>query len=174
MAHTKRTTNVIKQSILLSFVAMACVLPAAYSDEETVIEQRGVMGVKDANVFAPKYKERLNTYTEQIQMGLTRGWLNQEQADHFKSGLENLRKLDAEAAANNYAEPGLSNLDKEFTKFNMEFSSAGSKPAASAEQKSNEAAGANKAAPPAASKVSTKPAAKTTKITTKTKKTKTR
>ena len=152
----------IKQ-ILLSGLAIVCSLQTANADDsETVIEQRGVMGVRDANVFAPKYKERLKTYTEQIQMGLTKGWLNQQQADHFTGELERLRKLDADSAAQNYAEPGLSSLDKEFTKFNEEFSStASAKPAAPAEQKPSESAAPPKSATPASKPLSkTKPATK--------------
>lgn len=108
----------------------------APSSSQTVII-RGLAGVKDANVFVPKYKERLQTYGEQIQMGLTKGWLTQEQADHFSSELERLRKLDEAASAQQYAPPVLDNLDKEFTQFNIEFSRAASgapaKPAGSAE-----------------------------------------
>lgn len=82
------------------------------------------MGIKQANVFAPKYKERLNTYAEQIQMGLTKGWLSRANATHFSAELDRLNALEARVAAQNFAKPASDDLDKQITQFNIEFTDA--------------------------------------------------
>lgn len=107
--------------------------PAAVADETTtVIEQSGVMGVKSANVYAPKYKQRIKTYTEQIEMGAAKGWLTAEEVERFKKGLGELTTLEAGVEAKGYQKSDVDDLDKQFTKFNMEFTAAANKPAQAA------------------------------------------
>lgn len=115
------------------------------------------VGVKGATAFAPKYKERIGNYREQIQMGRSKGWLTQAQGDHFDAELDRLTALEAKAAATNYAQPELTAVEKAFTTFNIELSKASSTPA--------------KPATPAATTTkttTTSPAASTTKTTTTT------
>lgn len=96
-------------------------------------EQSGVMGFQKSNKFAPKYKERIETYKSQIELGTTKGWLSADDAEKFKKELARLTELEAAVAAKNYVKPDIDDLDKQFTKFNMEFSNAGQKkPAAPA------------------------------------------
>jgi hypothetical protein len=103
--------------------------PGTKSSTSETIEQRGVMGIKQSNAFAPKYKERLNTYVEQIQMGTSKGWLTQEQASHFSSEVERLRKVEETAAAQNYPKPLVDDIDKQLTQLNIDFTKATNTPA---------------------------------------------
>lgn len=86
--------------------------------------QPGVSGFEDVTVFAPKYRERLVNYTEQIQTGLEKGWLNQTQANHVDNEIDRLRRLEADVAAKQYALPGRDTLEKEMTTFNIELTNA--------------------------------------------------
>jgi len=152
--------------------------PSSSSSTETTVEQRGVMGIKHANVFVPKYKERLNTYAEQIHMGLTKGWLSNENATHFSAELDRLNALEAKVAAQNFAKPASDDLDKQITQFNIEFTNATKIPAvkpAPIPTTSAPTSGATSAK--ATTKTTTTKAApkKTTKVVVKTKaKTKTK
>jgi hypothetical protein len=82
-----------------------------------------------AEGFSPKYKERMRNYIGQIQMGLDKGWLTAAQADHFRSEIERLRRLDAQVASQNYAQPGLDNLERQMTQFNIDLAAAAAQPA---------------------------------------------
>jgi hypothetical protein len=137
------------------------------------------VGFKGANTFAPKYKERIGNYREQIQMGRTKGWLTSAQADHFDAELDRLTALEAKAAAANYAQAELTAVEKAFTTFNIELSSAstaGAKPAAATTTKTTTTTPAKtttttsvKPAAPAAKKTTVQ--TKSTKAVTTTKKT---
>lgn len=118
----------------------------ASQSTEVIIERQGVGGIRSSNVFRPKYKQRLTTYGEQIDLGITRGWLTSEEAARFKQEIARLAALEAEASAHGYPKPELDNLEGQFTKFNIDLSQASNKPAA----------GTTKSAPPVPS-TSTKP-----------------
>lgn len=116
-----------------------------------VIEQSGVAGFKRSNKFAPKYKERIQNYRMQIEMGISKGWLSHEDGEKFSKQLGRLAALEATVAESNYSsKPEIDDLDKQFTKFNMEFTNAGQK-------KSTPATTPSSVVPPAAA--TTKPAA---------------
>lgn len=130
-----------------------------------VIEQSGVAGFRHSNKFAPKYKERIQTYKGQIELGLKNGWLSAEDGEKFSKELVRLTDLEAAAAAKNYSKPEIDDLDKQFTKFNMEFSNAGQKksaPATTTAPAGTPAATTQPSAKPAttSAKAPTKPAAK--------------
>lgn len=151
----------------LSVLVLGAVALVPASADETTYSSSGV-GFKGANKFAPKYKERIKTYKDQIQMGLTKGWLTQAQGDQFSAELVRLGELDAKCEKEGYVQPGVDDLDKQFTKFNMEFSRAGSTPPPAA--KTTTTTTSTTTAAPAAKA----PAAKTTtKTTTKAASTKT-
>ena len=107
------------------------VASAQSSSSETTIETRGV-GFKGANVFNPKYKERIGTYEEQIQMGTTKGWLTPAEVEHFKTRLEGMKKQEADAAAKGWVKADVDAIDKVFTQFNIDLTKAANKPPASA------------------------------------------
>lgn len=111
-----------------AFVLLSGAHCASAQESTTVIEQRGVMGVKSANVFAPKYKQRIKTYTEQIEMGATKGWLTAPEVEQFKKQLADLTTLEAAAEAKGYQKADVDDLDKQFTRFNMDFTAASNKP----------------------------------------------
>lgn len=98
---------------------------AQSSKQETTVT-RGV-GFRQSNKFEFKYKERIKTYEEQIEMGLKRGWLSTQDAKTFSLRLDDLKKMEASVSANGYPKPELDNLELEITKFNREFSNAGQK-----------------------------------------------
>lgn len=80
--------------------------------------------------YAFKYKERLGNYAQQIDKGVSNGWLSASEAANFRSRLEQLRSQDAAAGQAGYPKDQLDNLDKSFTKFNEDLSSASSKSSA--------------------------------------------
>lgn len=102
--------------------------PGSGSDTSSALYKSGV-GAKGANGFAPKYRERINTYTEQIALGVSKGWLSPENAEHFKSELARLSSLETEASAHQYAQPYLDNVEKAFTQYNIDFTKATNAPA---------------------------------------------
>ncbi len=98
---------------------------------ETTVQTRGV-GFKGANVFNPKYKERIGTYAEQIEMGQNKGWLTPEEVSQFKSRLEGMKQQEAAAAAKGWVKSDIDAIDKVFTQFNIDLTKAANKPAPSA------------------------------------------
>ncbi len=154
----------------IGFVLCLTVVPApAFAQEgttstTTTVETRGV-GFKGANVFNPKYKERIATYKEQIQMGANKGWLTPADVETFTKRLNELTELEAAVAAKGWQKADVDDIDKQFTKFNMDFSNAGNKstppPAASTAVDSEDSPPAAKPAG-TVSDGSTKSTAKTT------------
>lgn len=127
-----------KTAILTSVMTGACLLSTASlqtlaqsssssssSSEETQVT-RGV-GFRQTNKFEFKYKERIKTYEDQIQMGLNRGWLSSADAETFSARLLKLKEMEASVSANGYPKAELDTLEQEITKFNKEFSDAGQK-----------------------------------------------
>jgi hypothetical protein len=98
---------------------------------ETTVETRGV-GFKGANVFNPKYKERIGTYAEQIEMGSTKGWLTAAEVEQFKTRLEGMKQQEAAAAAKGWVKADVDAIDKVFTQFNIDLTKAANKPAKAA------------------------------------------
>jgi len=104
---------------------------------------RGV-GFKDANVFNPKYKERLKNFQEQLEMGLARGWITEKEGAHFKARLETLKEIEKKVSAARYPKADLDDMEKQFTLYNQDFYKASNKPAIkpkAASEKEKEAAG---------------------------------
>jgi|AGTN01.1.fsa_nt_gi hypothetical protein len=99
-------------------------VPINYSESS---ELRGYGGVREANKIEFKYKERLKNWGEQIQMGISKGWLSDADAVVFKDRLEKLRTLEAEVSSKGYPKPELDDMEKQFTKYNQDLSDAGTK-----------------------------------------------
>lgn len=127
-------------TLLVGSLGLACLADDSNSSgSSSTYYRRGYGGVKDSNVFSPKYKERIATYTDQIEMGATKGWLTPAEVESFKKRLEGLKELEASAAAKGWVKADVDEVDKQFTKFNMDFSAAGNKqPAATTPTKSAE------------------------------------
>lgn len=99
-------------------------LPINYSESSAL---RGYGGVREANKIEFKYKERLKNWGEQIQMGISRGWLSDADAGVFKNRLEKLKALEAAVSSKGYPKPELDDMEKQFTKYNQDLSDAGTK-----------------------------------------------
>ena len=123
------------------------------SSSSEVIEQSGMMGLKNSNKFVPNYKKRIETYKQQIALGLSKGWLSAADGDKYTQELARLTELETAVCAKNYLKPDLDDLDRQFTKFNMEFTNAGQKKSLGAATSGNESAGTvTKSAAPGAAK----------------------
>ncbi len=96
--------------------------------------------------YAFKYKQRFDNYAQQIDMGISKGWLKAEQAETFKTRLSELRSVESAASHNGYAAADIANLDKMTTKFNEDLSSASSKTSSAAEPASSDASSSSSAA----------------------------
>ena len=145
-------------AVSATFGAVFCgLLPLSVSGQETTttVETRGFGGVKEANVFAPKYKERIQTYSEQISMGSTKGWLTPAEVEQFTARLNEMRKMEADAAAKGWVKSDIDAVEKVFQKFNIDLTAAANKPAASAKPETAPAE-TSPEAKPAAQPVSTK------------------
>ncbi|HEY9784098.1 MAG TPA: hypothetical protein V6D17_01765 [Candidatus Obscuribacterales bacterium] len=114
------------------------------------VEQKGMLGFQHSNKVALKYKERLKNYGEQIELGLTKGWLTADQAASFKKELARLSEIESQVSAKGYPKAETDILEKDFTKFNADLSAV-------ATQGSSPKGATTKApasAPPAATKTS--------------------
>jgi len=78
----------------------------------------------ETKIFAPKYRERINTYKGQIDTALSKGWLTPEAGQKFKDRLHDLKTMEANANTNGYPKPELDNLEKAFTQFNIDLTAA--------------------------------------------------
>lgn len=111
---------VLKLSIaLFAFVfganGIAALAQSSSSSSESYY--RGYGGT-NANVFAPQYKKRLETWTEQIAIGQRNGWLNPEQVKTFTDEHARLTALEAAVSARGYLKEELDAMEKEFTAYN--------------------------------------------------------
>lgn len=78
----------------------------------------------EIKAYAPKYQERIKTYEGQIDTALTKGWLTPAAGQKFKDRLGELKTMEANASKNGYPKPELDNVERAFTKFNMDLSTA--------------------------------------------------
>ncbi len=104
--------------------------PEGSSSSSTTVETSGV-GFKGANAYNPKYKQRIGTYSEQIEMGLNKGWLTAAEGAEFKRRLDEMKTMEAAAAANGWAKADVDKVEKVFTTFNIDLSNASNKKPAS-------------------------------------------
>ncbi len=131
MSHLSKTLVATLGLVVGITIAAPLCASAQSSSSETTVETRGV-GFKGANVFNPKYKERIGTYQEQLQMGLTKGWLTQAEVDAFQTRLDGMKKQEADYAAKGWVKADVDVIDKVFTQFNMDLHKASNKPAGGA------------------------------------------
>ncbi|QQR57347.1 MAG: hypothetical protein IPG59_20590 [Candidatus Melainabacteria bacterium] len=120
--------SILTGAALLSTASLPSLAQSSSSSSSSSSSEvtRGV-GFRQTNKFEFKYKERIKTYEDQIQMGLKRGWLSSADAEIFSSRLLKLKEMEASVSANGYPKAELDTLEQEITKFNKEFSDAGQK-----------------------------------------------
>jgi lysophospholipase L1-like esterase len=82
--------------------------------------------------FAFKYSERLKNWGEQIDTGVTKNWLTADEAQTFKTRLEQLRQLNQAVSDKGYARADLDDMEKQFSQYNIDLSHALDKPKPSA------------------------------------------
>ena len=85
----------------------------------------------DKKSYAFKYKQRLKDWTEQINTGLSKGWLSADAGQKMRDRVAALRTLEASVRAKGYPKADLDDMEKQFTQFNIDLSHASeTKPAA--------------------------------------------
>lgn len=75
-----------------------------------------------------KYGERVKNWGEQIDMGISKGWLTADEASTFKTRLDGLRQLNDSISAKGYPRAEQDDMEKQFNTFNIDLSTAASKP----------------------------------------------
>ena len=142
--------QVVAGVAIIQLSAMYLAAPSAIADDDTLIRRRTVIqqtkkadtdpvkvapgtttteyrrGVqfKGANVFDPKYNERISNLDKQISTGLAKGWLTSDQANKFRARLAEIKKLNATLEAQKYPKDRTDTLEKLVTKFNSDLSTA--------------------------------------------------
>ncbi len=115
-------------STLTIFSAMLPTLAqGSSSSSESSSYQRG-FGSTQANVFAPKYKERLKSWSEQITMGKERGWLTVDEIERFTADHGRLAEVLASLESQNYPKAETDAMEQRFNAFNVLLTQAMSKP----------------------------------------------
>jgi hypothetical protein len=89
------------------------------SSTELVGEKKG---------YALKYAERVKNWGEQIDTGVSKGWLTADDASKFRSRLENLRQLNNSVSSKGYPKADLNDMEKQFNQFNIDLSHASATP----------------------------------------------
>lgn len=135
---------------------------ASAVSSETSVESSGVRGVAGANKFVPKFRQRLDTYREQIQMGETKGWLTADEVARFRQEHARLEELEDKTRTGGYQKADVDNLEAQITKFNGDLHKASNKPAAAAAPPASPPAGptAQPMRAPASKATAARPAAK--------------
>lgn len=175
----KRTTLIL--SILAISTASIPALSQSSSSSESYY--RGP-GSNAANVFVPKYNERLRNWSDQISKAQANRWLTADEVQHFLAEHSRLSVLNKTLEAKNYPKAETDALEQQFNAFNVSLSKAMNKTASGTAPNATPAVPATPGAPgtpatPATPAVpAVKPKAKTapvgkkrvvTKTTTKTK-----
>jgi hypothetical protein len=125
--------NISRSLALLSLMSFITVAPA-FSDEvtESHSSSSSTVGVTEKKGYAFKYSERLKNWSEQIDMGVSKGWLTADEAQKFRKRLDGLKALNDSVSAKGYPKADLDDEEKQFTQYNIDLSNAASKPKTSA------------------------------------------
>lgn len=107
----------------LGSAALAQEATTSSTSSESSYYRRGV-GFQGANVFAPKYKQRLKNWREQIELGAQKGFLKPADIERFNNVLARLTQLDADLAAKNYPKEETDSMEQDFNAFNVDLTQA--------------------------------------------------
>jgi hypothetical protein len=109
----------------LLFLAFACLAPSGIAQEMNVGESSSSKQlVVEKKGYAFKYQQRLRDWSEQIDTGLSKGWLSPADGQKFKDRIANLTALEASVRAKGYPKADLDDMEKQFTQFNIDLSHA--------------------------------------------------
>ncbi len=115
-------------SVLAVFNAVLPTLAQGSSSSSESSSYRRGYGSTNSNVFVPKYRERLQAWTEQIGTGRDRGWLTPAEVDRFTGEHARLAALNINMEAQNYPKAETDSMEHQFNSFNVLLSQAMSKP----------------------------------------------
>lgn len=167
-----RMIAVALSTITIFGMALSAVAQGSSSSSESSSYQRGY-GSTQANVFAPKYRQRLQNWTEQMVTGRERGWLTDTEIERFTAEHARLAALNLSMESQNYPKAETDSMEKQFSAFNVLLTQAMSKPVTTAAPSATTPKGSGEGAPstvpatpPAAIK---EPPTTTTKTTAKSK-----
>ena len=145
--------NFSRSLAVLALVSLVTVAPAL-SDEitESHSSSSSSVGTTEKKGFAFKYSERLKNWSEQIDMGISKGWLTADEAQNFRKRLAVLKTLNDNVSGKGYPKADLDAMEKQFTQFNIDLSNTASKPktssAASSASSGQKAAALNRTRKP--------------------------
>lgn len=90
----------------------------------TVVSESGVMGVQSSNKKVYHYPKSVQDYKQQVAMLARKGLLSPSKAEEFNTRLADLERLVKNAEAKEWPESVVADLDKKFTAFNADLSTA--------------------------------------------------
>ncbi len=122
--------NFSRSFAVLAFLSLVSAAPSAQrsSDGKPTHPSSSTVGVTEKKGFAFKYSERLKNWSEQIDMGTSKGWLTADEAQKFRTRLDGLRALNDSVSQKGYPRADLDDMEKQFTQYNIDLSNAASKP----------------------------------------------
>jgi hypothetical protein len=121
--------NFSRSFAFLALMSLVTLAPAL-SDEvtESHSSSSSSVGITEKKGFAFKYSERLKNWSEQVDMGISKGWLTADDAQKFKTRLADLKTLNDSVSGKGYPKADLDAMEKQFTQFNIDLSNTASKP----------------------------------------------
>lgn len=125
-----RTKMAFCLGLVLASATVSLTLPARADKivSESSSSSSTTEAVVDKKGYAFKYGERLKNWSETIEKGVAKGWLTSDEAATFKSRWDQLKTLNDSVSAKGYPKAELDDMEKQFTKFNADLSTASSKP----------------------------------------------
>ena len=119
----KDTVRIALSVGFIQLITVGLLLPCAADSVEST------ESTAEIKAYAPKYKERINTYEGQITTALSKGWLTPAAGQKFKDRLSELKTMEATANANGYPKAELDKVEKAFSQFNIDLTAAEQTPA---------------------------------------------
>lgn len=98
--------------------------PKGGGSSSGVISESGVMGVQSSNKKVFHYPKSLENYKQQVAMLSRKGLLSPSKAEEFNTRLADLERLVKNAESKEWPDSVVADLDKKFTAFNADLSTA--------------------------------------------------
>lgn len=126
-----RTLNIFQVLVFMaSSSSMALGQPAVMESSSSSSSSESTTEVKK---FAPKFRQRLKDIKEQINTGVTKGWITQDQADQLKKQHDEVAAFEVEVRSKGYPRKQEDQLEQQVTELNQSVQSAIAKSSASKE-----------------------------------------
>lgn len=122
------STTVIKKTVSTPAVtriiqtapAVPAVVPMPLVESRRSVETTTII---DKNK-TPEFFKRITLMKEQVDLGLTKGWISTAQGDSFKSKLINLSSMEDDLRAHGFRQPLSDSLEQQITSLNIEITDA--------------------------------------------------